>query len=216
VCCQSGSTPFIFARVMFLLPLALKFAESMRIGWIIIGLLLLGSPAQAQLKKTLHKVFEVPESANLLVFNIYEGDSYDVIPWAGNTIMTETQVEMAKASRGVFDFFLEEGRYDFITAPQSDSLIISSKDLLRRVIKLEDVEAVENVHSRIYIPDYFLQQSATVWERPEAQQEQQPQRKKLNREKMDVDEQLREAVKPTPADSTNTSTAPRTQNDDNG
>ncbi|MCR9100586.1 MAG: hypothetical protein NXI25_11575 [bacterium] len=188
----------------------------MRIGWIIIGLLLLGSPAQAQLKKTLHKVFEVPESANLLVFNIYEGDSYDVIPWAGNTIMTETQVEMAKASRGVFDFFLEEGRYDFITAPQSDSLIISSKDLLRRVIKLEDVEAVENVHSRIYIPDYFLQQSATVWERPEAQQEQQPQRKKLNREKMDVDEQLREAVKPTAADSTNTSTAPRTQNDDNG
>lgn len=188
----------------------------MRIGWIIIGLLLLGSPAQAQLKKTLHKVFEVPESANLLVFNIYEGDSYDVIPWAGNTIMTETQVEMAKASRGVFDFFLEEGRYDFITAPQTDSLIISSKDLLRRVIKLEDVEAVENVHSRIYIPDYFLQQSATVWERPEAQQEQQPQRKKLNREKMDVDEQLREAVKPTPADSTNTSTAPRTQNNDNG
>ena len=147
----------------------------------------MGSQAQAQLKKTLHKVFEVPETANLLVFNIYEGDSYDVIPWAGNTIMTETQVEMSKASRGVFDFFLEEGRYDFITAPQSDSLIISSKDLLRRVIKLEDVEA-----------------------------EQQPQRKKLNREKMDVDKQLHEAVQPSPADSTNTSTAPRTQNDDNG
>lgn len=201
---------------MFPLPLALKFTESMRIGWIIIGLLLLGNPAQAQLKKTLHKVFEVPETANLLVFNIYEGDSYDVIPWAGNTIMTETQVEMSKASRGVFDFFLEEGRYDFITAPQSDSLIISSKDLLRRVIKLEDVEAIEKVHSRIYIPDYFLQQSTTIWERPETQLEQQPQRKKLNREKMDVDNQLREAVQPSPADSTNTSTAPRTQNDDNG
>ena len=201
---------------MFILPLALKFAESMRIGWIIIGLLLLGSQAQAQLKKTLHKVFEVPETANLLVFNIYEGDSYDVIPWAGNTIMTETQVEMSKASRGVFDFFLEEGRYDFITAPQSDSLIVSSKDLLRRVIKLEDVEAEEKVHSRIYIPDYFVQQSTTVWEKPEAHQEQQPQRKKLNREKMDVDKQLHEAVQPSPADSTNTSTAPRTQNDDNG
>jgi hypothetical protein len=33
---------------------------------------------------------------------------------------------------------------------------------------------------------------------------------------MDVDNQLREAVQPSPADSTNTSTAPRTQNDDNG
>ena len=176
----------------------------------------MSNQAQAQLKKTLHKVFEVPETTNLLVFNIYESDSYDIIPWAGNTIMTETQVEMYQASRGVFDFFLEEGRYDFITAPQSDSLVISSKDLLRRVIKLEDVEAVEKVHSRIYIPDYFLQQSTTVWERPEAQQEQQPQRKKLNREKMDVDEQLREAVQPEPADSTNTSTAPRKQNDDNG
>ncbi|MEQ8706189.1 MAG: hypothetical protein RIC19_19815 [Phaeodactylibacter sp.] len=188
----------------------------MRIGSILIGLFLLSSPAQAQLKKTLHKVFEVPETANQLVLNIYEGDSYDVIPWAGNTIMAETNVEMYKASRGVFDFFLEEGRYDFITAPQGDSLIVSSKDLLRRVIKLEDVEALEKVHSRIYIPDYFVQQSPTFWERPEEQQDQQPKRKKLNREKMDVNEELKEAVKPAAPDSTGTSTDPGTQNDDNG
>lgn len=180
------------------------------------GLLLLGSPVQAQLKKTLHKVFEVPEAADKLVFNIYEGDSYDIIPWAGNTIMAETHVEMYKASRGVFDFFLEEGRYEFITQPRGDSLIVSSKDLLRRVIKLEDVEALEKVHSRIYIPDYFSRQSATVWERPEEEQERQPGRKKLNREKMDVDEALREAVEPTPADSTKTEPLPGTQNRYNG
>lgn len=177
---------------------------------------MLGSPAQAQLKKTLHKVFEVPEATDKLVFNIYEGDSYDIIPWAGNTIMAETHVEMYQASRGVFDFFLEEGRYDFITRPEGDSLIVSSKDLLRRVIKLEDVEALEKVHSRIYIPDYFVQQSADVWEWPEAEREKQPDRKKLNREKMDVDEELREAVQPTSADSTNTEGVPEAQKQDNG
>jgi hypothetical protein len=177
----------------------------MRIGWIITGLILLSSPAQAQLKKTLHRVFEVPETADKLVFNIYEGDTYDIIPWAGNTVMTETQVKMYQASRGVFDFFLEEGRYDFVTSPLSDSLIISSKDLLRQVIKLEEAEAVEQVHSRIYIPDYFVQQSTTVWERPESQKTKLPKRKKLNREKMGVDEELREAVQPSSPDSTGTS-----------
>ena len=193
-----------------------KLLALMRIGFIIIGLFLFGNPAQAQLKKTLHKVFEVPETADKLIFNIYEGDSYDIIPWAGNTVMVETHVKMYQASRGVFDFFLEEGRYEFITQPQGDSLILSSKDLLRRVIKLEDVEALEKVHSRIYIPDYFSQQSTTLWERPEEEGEKQPKRNKLNREKMDVDQELREAVRPTTADSTNTEAVPGTQNDDNG
>lgn len=186
----------------------------MRIGYIIAGLLLFSGSAQAQLKKTLHKVFEVPGTANQLVFNIYDGDSFDVIPWAGNTIMAETQVEMYQASKGVFNFFLEQGRYDFITAPQTDSLMISSKDLLRQVIKLEDVEAVERVHSKIYIPDYFVQQSDIVWERPEELRQTEPQRKKLDREKMDVDQELKDAVKPEPQDSTGT--APGSENNSNG
>lgn len=129
----------------------------MRIGWIIIGLFLLGSLVQVQFKKIFYKVFEVLEFVNLLVFNIYEGDFYDVIFWVGNIIMMEIQVEMAKVFCGVFDFFLEEGCYDFIIVFQIDSLIISSKDLLCWVIKFEDVEVVENVYSWIYIFDYFLQ-----------------------------------------------------------
>ncbi len=170
----------------------------MRIGWIIIGLLWLATPADAQLKTTLHKVFEVPEASNQLVFNIYEQDSFDIVPWAGNTLMAETHVSVEKASRGVFDYLIEEGRYDVLTEPAGDSLLVSSKDLVRQAIRVQGVESIERVYSRIFIPDTFEPFSADVWKRPERTEEEERERprKKLNREKMDVDESVKEAVRP--------------------
>lgn len=132
-------------------------------------LLCAATSAQAQLKKTLHKVFEVPAVTQQLVFNIYEGDEYEVVPWAGNTILTETQIEMYNASKGVFDFFLKEGRYDFVSLEQSDSLILSSKDLLRHAIKIEDIQSEERVVSRIFVPDTFQKQGDALWARPETE-----------------------------------------------
>lgn len=171
----------------------------MRIGWTIIGLLWLTVPGLAQLKTTLHKVFEVPEAANQLVFNIYEQDSFDVVPWAGNTLMVETHVAVERASRGVFDYLIEEGRYDVLTEPMGDSLLVSSNDLLRQTVRVQGVASIESVYSRIFIPDTFEPFSANIWKRPEQPGEdgQEPPRKKLNREKMDVDESVKEAVQPT-------------------
>lgn len=168
----------------------------MRIGILAIALLF-SVCAQAQLKKTLHKVFELPPEATKLVLNIYEGDEYEIVPWAGNTILTETDVAMRKASKGVFDFFVEEGRYDFDAQLRSDSLVLSSKDLLRRVIKIEDTAAEEKVRSRIFIPDVLEQQSPTLWTRPEAEEWDGTPRKRLNRERMEASDAVKEAVRPT-------------------
>ena len=157
--------------------------------------LLSATSLKAQLKKTLHTTYEVPETTSTLVFNIFEDDSYDIISWAGNAIMTETNIRVYFTSKAVFDFLLEQGRYDFLAQAQGDSLMLTNKDMVRRIIKAEETETVEKVHSRIFIPDAFQEVAPGVWRR-ELEEEEEKGREQLEREKINVSEKLKEAVKP--------------------
>jgi hypothetical protein len=169
----------------------------MRIASLIIILAFSAGSLQAQLKKTLHKTFEVPEQTTTLLLNIYEDDSYEVVPWAGNAIMTETNIKVYYTSRAIFDFLLEQGRYEFITAQRGDSLLLSGQDMQRRIVKVEETESLEKVHSRIFIPDAFQQVALGHWVREvEEPEEGEAPRKTLEREKINVSDALKEAVKP--------------------
>ncbi|MCO6488111.1 MAG: hypothetical protein J5I98_06810 [Phaeodactylibacter sp.] len=189
------------------------------------SLMLASAAARAQLVKTLFQTFELPDSATAIVLDIYEEDAYEVVPWAGNTVMTESNIKMYYASRGVFDHLLEKGRYNFNSREGGDSLILSSTPERQLKVKLntgeeeasEQVprgrynprgskqEKYEIVKIRIFIPDGFSAASANTWKRPRPERGEERigayrPRKKLARESGAVSDELREAVPEAPKD----------------
>lgn len=164
-------------------------------------LVLADTTAYTQLVKTLHQVFEVPDSATILSFSLYEKDKFEAVPWAGNTIMTESNIKLYYASRGVFDFFLDKGRYNFESREGGDTLVVAAQDIKRLGIKSGDAQCYEEVAIRIFIPDDFSQAGPALWARPRKEQsEERPgaykPRKKLARESGSVSEELQETVQP--------------------
>ncbi len=168
--------------------------------FVLLATLLLGSmPGKAQLVKTLHQAYEVPDSISFLSFQLHEEDKFEVVPWAGNTIMTESKIKIYYASKAVFDFFLEKGRYNFNSQADADTLLLAAQDAKRLAIKSGNTECFEEVAIRIFIPDSFAKVTETVWSRPVEEEEegsQETARKPLARERADVSEALREAVQP--------------------
>ena len=192
----------------------------MRIIVWLAALMLAGAPATAQLVKTLHQTFEVPDSVTLISFNIYDKDVFEAVPWAGNTIMTQSNIKLYYASRGVFDHLLEKGRYNFESRELGDSLVLASVSERHLEVRLNTAteneagqkgggskgkKESEHVEIRIFVPDDFTQASPTTWARPrkEASEERigayRP-RKKLNREAGIVSDELREAIPEQPVD----------------
>jgi len=164
-------------------------------------LVLADTTAYTQLVKTLHQVFEVPDSATTLSFSLYEKDKFEAVPWAGNTIMTESNIKLYYASRGVFDFFLDKGRYNFESREGGDTLVVAAQDIKRQDIKSGNAQCYEEVAIRIFIPDDFSQAGPALWARPRKEQsEERPgaykPRKKLARESGSVSEELQETVQP--------------------
>ncbi|MEO1517814.1 MAG: hypothetical protein AAFV95_22530 [Bacteroidota bacterium] len=122
-------------------------------AFLILGLsLLLFSSASAQLSKTLHQNFELEGFANLQLD--LEGE-YQIEKWAGNTILTETIVEIFDATPAIFKHFIEAGRYEMEGLADEKTFQITSKDSERRPIRSKGGECYEFVKIRIFIPDDF-------------------------------------------------------------
>ncbi len=185
----------------------------MRIIVFVAASLLAGAPARAQLVKTIYQTFEVPDSTTTVLFEIYENDHFEVVPWAGNTIMTESNVKLYYVSRGVFDYLLEQGRYNFEAIEDGEKLALSAVKERRLEVKLGNAEQKnsdgkkenENVTIRIFIPDEFSQSSPMSWSRPRKEHSEERigayrPRKKLNREAGAVSDELREAIPEIPKD----------------
>lgn len=166
--------------------------------------LLAGAPALAQLKKTLHQTFEVPDSAAFLVFGLFEGDTYTIQPWAGNNIMTESQVSVYSSTQPVFDHLVENGRYRFEAREGRDTFGLFSHDLKRLAIRAAGMQAFEEVEVRIFIPDSFRKIGDRVYSRPKPEAAEvavgkaPPVRKKLARESGEVSQELKESLQAAP------------------
>lgn len=169
---------------------------------LISGLLLLSavSTSYGQLQKTLHQSFEIPDSTRTLLIKFPEMDSWKIVSWAGNSIMTESNIKMYSANKGIFNFFLDKGRYNYMTYEKGDSLLMTGQDPKRDVIKAGDMECSEIVDVRIFIPDAFQEVSPGVWAREIKKRTDQNGkeivRKKLDREKINVSENLQKEVRP--------------------
>ncbi len=156
-----------------------------------------GTLCHAQLKKTLHTTFELPDSSRQLVFDFY--DNYTVVPWAGNTVMTEANIHMYQSSAAILQFFIDKGRYDFelqMTGADSSAVVLAAKDQKRLAIKSGDKQAYEAIEVRVYIPDSFQQSDTHTWTRTIAPNNAHIARAKLDRERANVSKELQEAVQP--------------------
>jgi len=154
--------------------------------------------ASAQLRKTLHQSFQLPDSTRTLIIDFPQNDNWEIQLWAGNSIMTESDIKMYSANKGIFDFFLEKGRYDYITAEKGDSLALLGKDPERELIRAGDMECSEVVNVRIFIPDTFQEKAPGVWTRTIEERKghggKNVSRKKLDRERIEVSEELQRSV----------------------
>jgi hypothetical protein len=176
----------------------------MRIAFPLVFLLLAAHSGLAQLKKTLHQTFELPDSATCLIFQLYEDDgfTYTILPWAGNNIMAESKISVYKATQGIFNRLLADQRYELEAVEGKDTLAIRSFDLKRVPLRYEGKLAIEEGEVRIFIPDEFKQTGPYRYVRPKREAtipaELGLTRRKLERERGEVSQELKEALQAKP------------------
>ena len=115
-------------------------------------LILLGQSANAQLSKVLHQTFEIDEVSTISLNLVGE---YEIEKWAGNSILTETSIELYDAKPGIFEHFIKEGRYEIVSDINEGSAALSSKDSERKTIKTKRGDCYEFIKLKIFVPDDF-------------------------------------------------------------
>ena len=110
------------------------------------------SSVQAQLEKILHQSFDLT-SINNITLDLY--GEYEIEKWAGNSILTETTVQVYDASIGIFKHFVENGRYGIEANLENELITLTSKDKERTAIRTKKGECYEFIKVRIFVPDDF-------------------------------------------------------------
>ena len=114
--------------------------------------LLFSQISSAQLSKVLHQSFEIDSTENIHL-NLF-GD-YEVHYWEGNTVLTETTVELSDASPNILKHFIKMGRYDTEMNSKQNAVHFDHKDLVRKPIYTKNGQAWENIALKVYVPDVF-------------------------------------------------------------
>ena len=109
--------------------------------------------AWGQFSKTVHHTFEADDAR---VIAIELAGSVSVEPWAGNTVLVQTDIRLYNASKGIFTYFVEQvGRYEVLSSLTGETLNIVSKDPERDVILSKSGEVVEEIIVKVLVPDDF-------------------------------------------------------------
>jgi hypothetical protein len=128
----------------------------MKYTLLLFSFLLLSISANAQLKKTVHQTFEVGEARNI---NLDVFGDYEIESWPGNTIMSETKIELYDASPHILKFFMEEKeRYKLtLNGAGEESISLVSNDKERRGIQYKGKECFEQVKVKLFVPEEFVE-----------------------------------------------------------
>lgn len=112
----------------------------------------------AQMERTMYQVFEI-DSAQTITLEV--AGEYNVLAWAGNSVLIETNVQIWDASREILGHLIKEGRYDLATdsasVPNPKEIRIFTKNLERKPIKrLDGQKCLEIAVTKIFVPDTFV------------------------------------------------------------
>jgi hypothetical protein len=121
---------------------------------LLLSLLFLSINANAQLQKIIHQSFDIDQ---ITTISLDIQGEYEIEKWAGNTILTETHIQLYDASPSILRYFVEqEKRYDIIGSVYSEtSFSLVSFDKVRKPLKTKYGEAFEFVKVRILVPEEF-------------------------------------------------------------
>lgn len=145
-----ASYPFVF----------LSIYPFMRIAAAFVFFLLSANLTFAQLEKTIHQTFDISEASTISLDLV--GD-FSVIPWAGNTILTETRIELYDASPSILNHFVEkEQRYLIKSDTLNGSIRLFSFDKKRDSIRTKNGLCAEIVQLKVYVPDNYEARNETT------------------------------------------------------
>jgi len=119
----------------------------------------LGTVLFGQLKETIHQTFEI-EEAQSIDLNLV-GD-FEIVKWAGNTLMTKTYIELSDAKPSILNYYLKEGRYELLGNPSGEGFSLVAKDTKRQPIRYKELTCYEYTKIVIYVPDDFVETSTTT------------------------------------------------------
>lgn len=106
----------------------------------------------AQLSKVIHQTYDINDAETI---SLQITGEYKIEKWAGNTIMTETSVELYDAKPSILKYFVENGRYEIVAEDKDATYSLKSKDSERKAIKTKKGECYEFVKIRIFVPEDF-------------------------------------------------------------
>ena len=114
--------------------------------------------ATAQMENTMYQVFEV-DSVQTVQLEV--AGEYQILGWAGNSILIETKVQIWNASREILGHLIKEGRYDLTTdstaGPNAKHIRIYTRYLDRKPIKrMDGQKCLEIAVTKIFVPDTFI------------------------------------------------------------
>ena len=103
----------------------------------------------AQLTRTLHQSFDMGE-INKVVMQLK--DSIVVLPWEGNTVMSESRIYIENTEPRILDGFIREGRYRLIGEKKGDGIVIIPAINRKKIRTKEGLDMNELVILNIYVP----------------------------------------------------------------
>lgn len=113
--------------------------------------------AHAQMKRTIYETFEI-DSAATVVLDLVGFTDIEIKAWAGNTVLTEVNIEIYDASPEILNYFVELGRYKFAFERKDDNAAIATQVRERKVIKTKESGpsgCQELVNVRVFVPDNY-------------------------------------------------------------
>lgn len=126
-----------------------------RIIAVCIGCFYLGQ-VSAQMERTVYQVFEVDSIQNVSLDIV--GFTYpELHVWAGNSIMTEANIQVWEAAPEVVNELIKQGRYAFDSEKNGDLLRVFTKVRKREDFKLPGMKTkcVEQTTVKVFIPDIY-------------------------------------------------------------
>jgi hypothetical protein len=100
--------------------------------------------------QVIHQSFEIGERKAI---NLSLDIPYEVEVWAGNTILTETKVEIENVAPNILKHFINLGRYKIIENLSDSAIELKLKEINRRPIQTSNGEATEIVNIKIFVPE---------------------------------------------------------------
>jgi hypothetical protein len=129
---------------------------SYRIFGLLVFSLFFSAACFGQLEKTLHQTFDLGEKTTLML-DLY--GEYAIVPWAGNNILVETNVQLFNSTTSVLKHFIEKDMRYQINADttQSATLVLVSHDKKRIGLRTKTGAAsTEVITTKVFVPEDFI------------------------------------------------------------